>query len=186
MLSYLQVGIAHILDVNGYDHMLFIAVLLAGLPSRQWKPIVSLITAFTLGHSLTLAITIAEGNILPASWVEFLIPVTILLTATDNLLRSQKKVGLKAGITIVFGLIHGMGFAGYLGALLPKDMPVWKPLLFFNVGVEIGQLIIAGILLLTLFLLQYITQNTVQKAQRGISLVGIVISLFLAASNWPL
>jgi hypothetical protein len=186
MTTYLELGIAHILDLEGYDHMLFVAVLLAGVDPKRWKSILLLITAFTVGHSLTLAYTILDKALIPSEWVEFLIPVTIMLTALSNWSRQDGRLPLKALATVVFGLIHGMGFAGYLSSLLPKDMPIWQPLLLFNIGVEIGQIIIAGVLIGLFLSVRFITQNAVHTTQRIVSLAGIAVSLLLAIQKWPL
>ncbi len=186
MISYLQVGIDHILDVNGYDHMLFIAVLLSGVSPKAWKSVLWLITAFTIGHSLTLAYTVLFDPLIPSAWVEFFIPITIMLTAAGNFRKEEKSLHWKVVITICFGLIHGMGFAGYLSSLLPPDMPLWQPLLFFNLGVELGQILFAAVLVGLFLLTRYITENAVRPAQIGLSIVGFGVSLLLAIEKWPL
>lgn len=183
-LTYFNIGLEHILDINGYDHMLFLIVLLSGIEIERWKSMLGLITAFTLGHSLTLAIAVVNAPILSSEIVEFLIPVTILITAAANLVRKQADIYLSVIFTGIFGLIHGMGFAGYLSALMPRDASIWKPLLFFNLGVEAGQIIVAAAFVSVMFLAQYISKNAIHIAQRVFSVVGLGISLFLAAQNW--
>ena len=153
-LTYFNIGLDHILDLNGYDHMLFLIVLLSGIEIERWKSMLGLITAFTIGHSLTLAIAVVHAPILSSATVEFLIPVTILITAAANLVRKQTDIYLSVIFTGLFGLIHGMGFAGYLSALMPKDASIWKPLLFFNLSVEAGQIIIAAAFVSLLFIAQ--------------------------------
>lgn len=186
MLVYFEIGLKHILDLQGYDHMLFISVLIASVELKKWKQLVWLITAFTLGHSLTLALTIIEGPILASAWVEFLIPITILLTAINNLFSKEVNNKFRIGFTTFFGLIHGMGFAGYLTSLLPESMPTWQPLLFFNLGVEAGQLLFAGLLTGLFWLYKYITKSPIHHAQTALSIVAVVVSLFLIFQKFPL
>jgi hypothetical protein len=186
MLVYFEIGLKHILDLQGYDHMLFIAVLIASVPLSLWKQLIWLITAFTLGHSLTLAFTILQRPLIPAEWVEFLIPITIFIAALSNLLNKTINHKFQIGFTTFFGLIHGMGFAGYLSSLLPQSMPLWKPLLFFNLGVEVGQLIFAASLIGLFLLYKFITDSSIQHAQTTLSIAGAVVSLFLIFEKLPI
>ena len=150
---YFILGKAHILDyTNGYDHILFVLALCAVYIVRDWKKILILITAFTIGHSITLVL--ATLNILSAnaSLIEFLIPLTIFITAVANLFRKEPGIVTKPLETnyffaLFFGLIHGMGFSNYLKALLGKDRNIITQLFAFNVGLEFGQIIIVGIFL---------------------------------------
>lgn len=156
---YFQLGWQHILDLNGYDHILFVLVLCCSYALKDWKRILWLVTAFTVGHSLTLAL--AVFNIVKAntSWIEFLIPITILFIALTNLFRSNKagNTSLLYTMTLVFGLIHGLGFSTYLRSLLGKGANIVWPLLSFNIGLEFGQLIIVfvvivlGVIMINLF-----------------------------------
>lgn len=182
--TYFKLGLTHILDFQGVDHMLFLAVLIAGYKWNEWKFMLWTITAFTLGHSLTLAITVLNGPIIESKWVEFLIPLTIFSAALSNLIWKRQQAGAAVSITTFFGLIHGMGFAGYLSALLPARSELWQPLLFFNLGVEAGQLIFASLLLALLFITRSASKSAVRIAQISLSVVGLVISLFLAITNW--
>ncbi|WP_140938193.1 HupE/UreJ family protein [Sphingobacterium lumbrici] len=156
---YFQLGWQHILDLNGYDHILFVLVLCCSYALKDWKRILWLVTAFTVGHSLTLAL--AVFNIVKAntSWIEFLIPITILFIALTNLFRSNKagNTSLLYTMTLVFGLIHGLGFSTYLRSLLGKGANIVWPLLSFNIGLEFGQLIVVfvvivlGVIMISLF-----------------------------------
>ncbi len=89
--TYFQLGFEHITDLNGYDHMLFLLALCAAYRYSEWKKILVLVTAFTVGHSITLALSVL--NIIPVNgaWIEFLIPITILATAIKNLVSRQEK-----------------------------------------------------------------------------------------------
>lgn len=148
--TYLQLGFTHISDLKGYDHILFIVALCAVYHPAQWKRVAILATAFTIGHSITLAL--AALNLIPVNtrWVEFLIPVTIVLTALFNVVNKGNEGGSFSKwyytLPLGFGLIHGMGFSNFLKAMLlpgEEGQLVWQ-LLAFNIGVELGQLLIVG------------------------------------------
>jgi len=154
---YYGLGLDHILDVNGYDHILFVIVLCALYQSSDWKKVLVLITAFTLGHSITLALATLELIRINADLIEFLIPLTILVTAVSNLFTKEHNIAsgklyrnyVYAGF---FGLIHGMGFSNYLRALLGGDSSIVLQLFAFNVGLEVGQIIIVGIFMVVSFI----------------------------------
>jgi len=144
--TYLGLGFDHILDIKGMDHMLFIIVLSVGYQLQDWKKVLVLVTAFTIGHSVTLALsTLNIVNISPAI-IETLIPITILLTAILTLINlnksHEKTTKFNYALALFFGLIHGLGFSNYLKALLGSEESVVFQLLSFNIGLELGQLII--------------------------------------------
>lgn len=147
---YLELGFNHILDINGYDHILFLVALCAIYRWDQWRRIIILVTAFTLGHSLTLALASLNVVTISSKVVEFLIPVTILMTAIFNLSKWSKTVDIKAhySIAAIFGLIHGMGFSGFFRSLVMEDESFVQGLLAFNIGVEFGQVLIVGIIMM--------------------------------------
>jgi len=150
---YLKLGFKHIVDINGYDHIIFILALCAGYSFTEFRKILILITAFTIGHSITLALSTLKIISISTSLVEFLIPVTILITAISNLFYSNKGKGqLIYFVTVFFGLIHGLGFSNYLKVLIGKESNIFTPLLAFNVGLEIGQIIIVIAHFLVLFI----------------------------------
>ncbi len=155
---YFQLGKEHILDyANGYDHILFVLALCAVYLLRDWKKILILITAFTIGHSLTLALSVFQIIKINEELIEFLIPVTILITAISNIIKrgptySETLVQLNYAYALFFGLIHGLGFSGYLKALLGKEKIV-SQLFAFNLGLEFGQIIVVFIFLLISFIL---------------------------------
>lgn len=143
---YLQLGFEHILDWQGYDHMLFILALCGGYTFSQWKDVLVLITAFTVGHSITLALSALDLFRLDDGLIEFLIPLTILLTGLYHWLSANQHVEKQVsrweyGLALGFGCIHGMGFSNYFRALMLDSASVLKPLLFFNIGIEIGQIV---------------------------------------------
>ncbi len=150
---YFQLGINHILDFESYDHILFITTLIAVYYLKQWRQILVLVTAFTIGHATTLVLsTLNIINVNP-SIVEFLIPVTIIITALSNIVTkttsviNKKLYYTKYAISVVFGLIHGLGFSSYLKSMLSASDDMIMPLLAFNLGIETGQFIVVGIFL---------------------------------------
>lgn len=154
---YFQLGIQHILDLGGFDHILFVIALCAIYLGRDWKKIIILVTAFTVGHSITLALATLNVIKVNADLIEFLIPVTIAITAVSNILKPKPSNGRGVQINyffaLFFGLIHGLGFSNYLRSLLGKEASIFQPLLAFNLGLEVGQLVIVGIFLVAAMLL---------------------------------
>jgi len=146
---YFQLGIQHILDLDGFDHILFVVALCAIYILRDWKKIIILVTAFTIGHSLTLALATLNLIKVDTDLVEFLIPVTIGITALSNILKPKPSTGKGLQINylfaLFFGLIHGLGFSNYLRSLLGREASLFEPLLAFNIGLEVGQLVIVAI-----------------------------------------
>jgi len=146
---YFQLGIQHILDLKGFDHILFVVALCAIYVTRDWKKILILVTAFTIGHSITLALATLKLVKVNSDWIEFLIPVTIAVTAVSNIFSPKPSSGRGIPINylfaLFFGLIHGLGFSNYLRSLLGKEASIFQPLLAFNLGLEAGQLVIVTI-----------------------------------------
>ncbi len=143
--TYLDLGFDHILDLNGYDHILFVIVLCTIYKVSEWKKVLVLVTAFTIGHSITLALSALDIVQFKSEIIEFLIPLTILLTALYNVIGkrvSQLRINRNYFMALFFGFIHGLGFSNYFKALLGREESVVAPLFAFNVGVELGQLII--------------------------------------------
>ncbi len=187
--TYLQLGFEHISDLNGYDHILFIVALCAIYQLKEWKRVAILVTAFTIGHSITLALAALDVIKLPTNWIEFLIPVTIFLTALYNILwakRSreiyQNKVHLNYFLALLFGLIHGMGFSNFFRAtLLPgEEQQLVMQLLAFNVGVELGQLLIVAIVLVASFFVFNVFNLKKQIWNWLISGIAGAMALFMA------
>jgi hypothetical protein len=148
---YFKLGWEHIISADALDHQLFIAVLAVLYLIPDWKKVLILVTAFTLGHSLTLALSVLDIVRFPDAWVEFLIPCTIFLTALSNLFQkefSRSSMRINYFLALFFGLIHGMGFANSIRFMLAKDQSLLTGLLGFNVGLEVGQLVVVTLLLL--------------------------------------
>jgi hypothetical protein len=151
---YFGLGREHILDPNGYDHILFVIALCAAYPLSEWKRVIILVTAFTVGHSITLALATLGIVQVHTQWVEFLIPLTILVTAFANLFKSDSSapVRLSYALAVFFGLIHGLGFSAYLRSLLGRSAEIFTPLLAFNLGLELGQIIIVIVYIAVTFI----------------------------------
>jgi hypothetical protein len=149
---YFQIGREHILDLNmGLDHILFVFALAAGYLIGDWKKILVLVTAFTIGHSITLALATLKIISVRTDMVEFAIVVTIFIAAVSNLFQkgdvSEARVQLNYIYALFFGLIHGLGFSNTLRAMLAKSQDMTVPLLAFNLGLEFGQIIIVVVFL---------------------------------------
>lgn len=184
---YFQLGWQHILDLNGYDHILFVMVLCCSYVLKDWKKILWLVTAFTLGHSLTLALAAFKILNVNTAWIEFLIPITILITAIYNLpkRRKQRNPALLYTMTLAFGLIHGLGFSNYLQSLLGKEANIFLPLLSFNIGLEFGQLIIVFFVILLSELMLKIFSVTNRDWSFFISSAVVGISFIMALERIP-
>ncbi len=144
---YLKLGFEHISNLAGYDHILFLIVLCAVYRIQQWKNILILVTAFTIGHSVTLVLASLDTFTIPSHIIKFLIPTTIFLTALHNV-SSNKTAELSSNMrrnyamALFFGFIHGMDFSNYFRALLMDTSDIVIPLLGFNIGIELGQLLV--------------------------------------------
>jgi hypothetical protein len=148
LITFVHLGFRHITDLAALDHMLFLLALAAIYRGRDWRDMLWVISAFTVGHSITLALAVTETQRLPTSLIEFLIPVTILVTGLENILvRRRDRALLRGGYRPVFagafGLVHGAGFANYLQSLFVGSIAV--PLLGFNAGIELGQLVVLAL-----------------------------------------
>lgn len=162
-LFYLNLGWEHIISLDALDHQLFVLVLVAVFAIKDWKNIFWIITAFTIGHSITLALSVFDIVRAPAKWVEFLIPLTIVITALDNILMRNKQNNLMKMnfyLALFFGLIHGMGFANTARMMIANEQHIFVPLLGFNIGLELGQIaVVAGILIIQFVLLNLFKVN---------------------------
>jgi len=153
---YTQIGFNHIANLSGMDHILFFAALCIRYQLSDWKKWLVLITAFTIGHSVTLVLSVFNYLDFSTNWIEFLIPVTILITAISNMFVKQFSFNSKFPViyffALFFGLIHGLGFSFYLKSLLGLQQNIAPALLAFNVGLEIGQILIVMAILVISFI----------------------------------
>jgi uncharacterized membrane-anchored protein YitT (DUF2179 family) len=185
MIQYFTEGIAHITDFEGYDHMLYLAALCAPFALKQWKKVVLLATAFTAGHSIALILSALDILRFRSDLIETLIPATIMATALLNILKkstSNPNSILPYIITILFGLIHGMGFSTYFRIIADDGTDFVMSLLLFNLGVETGQLIIISVLLTASTLLTN-TLNLISQKRYvmalSIAAFGVALWLFI-------
>jgi hypothetical protein len=159
-------GLEHILDWNGYDHILYVMVLCVLFSVNEWRQLLVLVTAFTIGHSLTLAASALHIVTIKQSYIEVLIPLTILITCAVNVYFRRRfdplhrnrnyNYRLNYSLALFFGFIHGMGFSYLLRSMLGKEETVFFPLLSFNLGLEAGQLIIVAFMLfISVFLARF-------------------------------
>lgn len=159
-LFYVQLGFDHVMDPSAYDHILFLSALALPFTFRSWKKVLLLATVFTFAHCLSLALSAYGVYRAESSWIEFLIPVTIILTALFDLLYARKdadRMGLFLHLfaTAFFGLIHGFGFSGYFNMMMAGTEQKLVPLLGFATGIELSQVVIITAILLLAYLLQH-------------------------------
>ena len=177
-------GIEHIADWKAFDHILFLLALCCVYNALQWKNVIINITAFTIGHSFSLALSVLNFVKINSNLVELLIPITIVITCVLNIINSNNQKAINHKIififTILFGLIHGLGFSTLLKQMLGKEESILLPLLSFNLGIEIGQLLIVSLSLLLSFVFVSILKIKQTKYANGISLIIFAIALFMA------
>jgi uncharacterized membrane protein YfcA len=185
---YFKLGLHHVLDWQAYDHILFLIVLVAAYNFSNWKRIFILVSLFTIGH--TLSLILASYNVISVStiWIEFLIPITILLAALYNIFKSGKKkrkekLIILNIITVFFGLIHGFGFASYFKIV--NDDGAIIPLLEFALGIEVAQIIVVFIVLILTFVFQDILRIKNKKWVLVISSIVVGLVIPMLHRNWP-
>ncbi|HVX52576.1 MAG TPA: HupE/UreJ family protein, partial [Chitinophagaceae bacterium] len=154
---FFPMGIQHITDLNGIDHILFITALCLRYLWTDWKKLLVLVTAFTIGHSVTLALSTLDIINISRNWTEFLIALTIIITAINNCFVKDFSFKSKYPViyfyALFFGLIHGLGFSSLLKSMLGRDTNIITQLFAFNLGLEAGQLIIVSVVLAISFVL---------------------------------
>ncbi len=190
---FLNLGIHHILSINAYDHILFITLLTIGYKSHQWKIVLALVTAFTLGHTASLAIATLGFFHMERDLIEWLIVVTIFITGIETFLTGEVienrtftvKYWFKYGLTLMFGLIHGLGFSSTLISLMGKETKLLIPLVSFNLGVELGQWVVIFMIMGISFIVMHFFKLKTKILNRSVSLAGIVISFALLIIRFP-
>lgn len=177
---YFGLGWEHIMSWEALDHLLFITALATIYLLKDWKQVLILVTAFTIGHSLTLALSVLDIIRFPSNTVEFLIPCTIVATAISNLFQKKftpKSIRINYFLALFFGLIHGMGFANAIRFMLAGDQSLGWGLFGFNVGLEAGQIVVVTVVLLVSHLI--ITALKINRREWVIFLSAGVFSLAL-------
>lgn len=189
---YFQIGLHHVLDIQAYDHVLFLMALVIPFTFKDWKKIILSVTLFTLGHTTALVFSVYKILVVKASFIEFLIPIKILLTAIYNLAsigKSNKKgkINWVFLITLFFGIIHGFGFSNYFNTLLGgSSNSKLVPLLEFALGIEAAQLTVV----LAVLVLAYIVQTVFKYSRRdwilvgSAFIVGVVLPMIIESEIW--
>jgi hypothetical protein len=189
---YFQIGLKHVLDIHAYDHVLFLIALTIPYSFKDWKRVALLVTLFTIGHTMALMLSVFGIVAIKVNVVEFMIPVTILITALFNLFTAGKS-GKKESINLVFfttlffGIIHGLGFSNYFKSILGGDAASKVlPLAEFALGIEAAQIIVVFVLLI----ISYLVQTVFRFSKRDWTLVmsafviGVVIPLIVESEIW--
>lgn len=190
-LSFAELGFRHITDVAALDHVLFLLALAAIYTVRDWRSALWVITAFTVGHSVTLALAVTGAIRLPTDLIEFLIPVTIVATCIENIFVRNRERALWHGryrpvFAGVFGLVHGAGFANYLRDLFVDRLAL--PLFGFNVGIELGQVVVLAIAAVIFLAVDELISRVHRSAGVGFALrlrvLLVSVTVMIFASRW--
>ncbi len=191
-LLYFNIGLKHVLDSAAYDHVMFLMALVVPYAFKDWKKVLILVTLFTLGHTLALLLSVFEVLQIKAQFVEFLIPITILITAVYHLITAGKpikkeRISFEAVVTVFFGIIHGLGFSNYFKTILPGNATdKLLPLIEFALGIEGAQLIVVLVVLVA----SYIAQSFFKFSKRDWALVlsafiiGVVLPMLIENEIW--
>ncbi|MFT4830608.1 MAG: hypothetical protein ACI815_000244 [Psychroserpens sp.] len=187
---YLQMGLDHVLDINAYDHILFLSALVLPFTFKDWKKVLLLATVFTVAHCLSLALSVYGLFTMDVALIEFLIPVTILFTALFNLGHSismleYKNTSIHLFATAFFGLIHGFGFSNYFKMLMAEEEHKLNPLLGFATGIELSQVFIILCILLLSFLCQSVAKVKAQLFMGAASILIICIVIPMLVETFP-
>jgi hypothetical protein len=189
---YFKLGLDHVLDIHAYDHVMFLIALMVPYAFKDWKRVFLLVSLFTIGHSMSLILSVFGAVSISSSYVEFLIPITILITAIFNLFTAGKSsknesISFIAIVTLFFGIVHGLGFSGYFNSILPGSAAdKMLPLLEFALGIEASQIIVVFIVLI----LAYIVQTFFRFSKRDWALVmsafiiGVVLPMLIENEIW--
>ena len=193
LFTFVRLGFRHITDLQGADHILFLLALAAIYRFRDWRSVLWVVTAFTVGHSLTLALAVTGLLRMPTRLIEFLIPVTIVLTGIENMLVRDRAHGRSSWLgryrpilAGLFGLVHGAGFANYLQSLFVERIAV--PLLGFNVGIECGQLVVLSLAFLAFAfvdrILIYLRPQSWRLAPLRLRTIAVSALVVVVAARW--
>jgi hypothetical protein len=190
--TYLEIGIRHVLNIGAYDHVLFLIALTVPYAFKDWKKILFLVSIFTVGHTLALILSVFGIIVIKVNLVEFMIPITILITAIFNLFTAGKSsktesISLVGFVTLFFGIIHGLGFSNYFNTILSgKASDKMLPLLEFALGIETSQLIIVFVVLILSFIVQTVFRFSKRDFTLAMSafVIGVVIPLIIQSPIW--
>jgi hypothetical protein len=189
---YFQIGLKHVLDIHAYDHVMFLMALTIPYAFKDWKRILLLVTVFTVGHTLALLLSVYGIITIKVNIVEFLIPITILITAFFNFFTAGKSsktesINLVFFITLFFGIIHGLGFSNYFRTIL-RGSPTSKllPLAEFALGIEAAQIIVVFVVLIISYIVQTIFRFSKRDWTLAMSafIIGVVIPMVIESEIW--
>ena len=187
---YFKIGLFHVLDWMAYDHVLFLVVLSVPYVIKDWKKVLALVTAFTVGHCLSLALASYQVVSVNSNVVEFLIPLTILFTALYNVIRPVKQKASKLNLLLIlalfFGLIHGFGFSSFFINLTSHLDYKSVPLVYFALGIESAQIIVVLVVLVLSFIAQYLLRISVRDWVLFLSavVIGLVLPILAGSFVW--
>jgi hypothetical protein len=193
LLTFMQLGFRHITNLQAMDHILFLLALAAIYRPRDWRNALWVVTAFTVGHSITLALAVTGAMVLPIKLIEFLIPVTIVATCIENLIVRDRATAPLRGryrpiFAAVFGLVHGAGFADYLRNLFADHIAV--PLFGFNVGIELGQIVVlifaAAFLLAADWTIRHVRASLAAPSALRVRVVLVSAVVMVIATRWAI
>jgi hypothetical protein len=189
---YFKLGLNHVLDIHAYDHVMFLIALMVPYAFKDWKRVFLLVSLFTIGHTLSLVLSVFGTVSINSNYVEFLIPITILVTAVFHLFTAGKSsknesISFIAIVTLFFGIVHGLGFSTYFNSILPGSAAdKILPLLEFALGIESAQIIVVFAVLI----LAYIVQTFFRFSKRDWALVmsafiiGVVLPMLVENEIW--
>jgi hypothetical protein len=185
---YFKFGWQHIISRDALDHQLFILALAAIYTLKDWRQVLILVTAFTIGHSFTLFLAVTEIVTIKTKWVEFLIPCTIVCTAVTNLFQKKftpKSIRINYFLALFFGLIHGLGFANNIRMALASDQSLGWGLFGFNIGLEAGQIMVVMLILLISVLVLNVFKANRREWVIFASACAFSVGLATALDRWP-
>jgi hypothetical protein len=189
---FFKVGLNHVLDIHGYDHLLFLIALTVPYVAKEWKKILILVSFFTLGHTLSLLLSVFNVVSVKAIFVELLIPITILIAALFNIVMAGKStkngnMTFVASVTVFFGIIHGLGFSNYFNSILPgKPIDKLAPLCEFALGIECAQILVV----ISVLILAFIAQTLFRFNKRDFTLImssfviGVIVPILIENPIW--
>jgi len=186
-IFYFLIGWKHILSWDATDHIYFIGALAIIYSFKDWKKVLVLVTAFTIGHAFTLYLSALDIFRFSVEWVEFAIPSTIVITAASNLLIKQEKKTkgiLQYLLALGFGLVHGMGYANYIRMMLSSNQNLVSSLFSFNVGLEMGQILVVVLVLSSKWILGKYNLVSARILVTGVSIYILIVSLILAVERF--
>jgi hypothetical protein len=185
--NYLRLGYEHIISLAALDHILFLIALMAIYQTKNWLKIVIAVSFFTIGHSITLSLGALEMVKIDQGLIEFMIPLTIVITALLNLSKfgQNQKSNFKYWISLFFGLIHGLGFSNYYDMLVMGESNYWQALLPFNLGIEIAQLVVVAVMLFIMSIYSFILNKKIRDWNLFISGGAFGLAVIMCIENWP-